>query len=136
MRPAKRFRVFDLRGVAVVDVVANDDAADWNVFLQRPGNADEHLRMEASKFLMRFAGNEACVGVPLKCDGMNDKPVSRGIREAAVLIKPTLVADQPLWISKVSLHRTALVHDGRDDECAPGVGAELFFHVDWSAVGH
>ena len=64
MRSAKRFRVLHLRGVAVVDVVANDDAADWDVLFQRPGDADEHLRMEASKLLMRLACDEACVSVP------------------------------------------------------------------------
>ena len=37
---------------------------------------------------------------------MNDKPISRGIGEAAVLVKPILLADQYLWIGKVSLHRT------------------------------
>ena len=65
MRSDERFCILDLSGVAVIDIVANYDATNRDVCFQRPGDAYEHLRVEASELLMRFADNEACVSVPL-----------------------------------------------------------------------
>jgi hypothetical protein len=47
-----------------------------------------------------------------------------------------LLADQYFRIGKVSFHRTTLMDNTRENECAPRLGAEFFLHVSWSAVGH
>src|SRR3546814_1283013 len=53
MRPAKYFSVPHLRRVSIVDVVTDDDAHDWDVFLQGPGNTDKDLRVESAELLIR-----------------------------------------------------------------------------------
>jgi hypothetical protein len=129
-------RVFHLRGMAVINEVANDDAADWDVFLQGPGDADKHEGMEVSKLLMRLAGDETGGTVPLRGDGMYNKPVRCWVGKATILIDSALLSDQQFWIGKMSFHRKALVTNGREDECTPRMRAEFFLHVRWSAVGH
>src|SRR3546814_7882369 len=73
MRPAKYFSVPHLRRVSIVDVVTDDDAPDWDVFLQGPGNTDKDLRVESAELLIRLAGDESCVAVPLGRDSVNDE---------------------------------------------------------------
>src|SRR3546814_13098573 len=87
MRPAKYFSVPHLRRVSIVDVVTDDDAPDWDVFLQGPGNTDKDLRVESAELLIRLAGDESCVAVPLGRDSVNDEPFPSRVREASILIK-------------------------------------------------
>src|SRR3546814_14343533 len=58
MRPAKYYSVPHLRRVSIVDVVTDDDAPDWDVFLQGPGNTDKDLRVESAELLIRLAGED------------------------------------------------------------------------------
>ena len=122
--------------MAVVNEIANNDATDWNIFLQGSSDADKHERVEVSKFLMRLAGDETGGTVARRRDGMHNKPVACWIGKATVLVKSALLSDQQFRIGKMSFHREALVSDAREDECAPRMGAEFFPHVSWSAIDH
>src|SRR3546814_4580340 len=65
MRPAKYLRVHHLRRVSIVDVVTDDDATDWDVFLQGPGNTDTALRVESDAILIHLPDEQSCAAVPL-----------------------------------------------------------------------
>src|SRR3546814_6478611 len=113
MRPAKYCSVPPLRRVSIVHVVTDDDATDWDVSLQGAGNTDKDLRVVSAELLLRLAGDESCVAVPLGRDSVNDEPFPSRVREASILIKCALLANHDLRLSKMSFHRTALVYEDR-----------------------
>src|SRR3546814_16147080 len=91
MRPAKYFSVPHLRRVSIVDVVTDDDAPDWDFFLQGPGNTDKDLRVESAELLIRLAGDESSVAVPRGRDSVNDEPFPSRVLEPPILIKSAIL---------------------------------------------
>src|SRR3546814_7252833 len=103
---------------------------------QGPGNTDKDWRVESAELLIRLAGDESCVAVPLGRDSVNDEPFPSRVREASILIKCALLANHDLRLSKMSFHRTALVYDRRHYECPPRMGAEFLLHIGWRSEEH
>src|SRR3546814_988825 len=89
----------------------------YTTLFRSPGNTDKDLRVESAELLIRLAGDESCVAVPLGRDSVNDEPFPSRVREASILIKCALLANHDLRLSKMSFHRTALVYDRRHYEC-------------------
>src|SRR3546814_6596292 len=92
---------------------------------QGPGNTDKDWRVESAELLIRLAGDESCVAVPLGRDSVNDEPFPSRVREASILIKCALLANHDLRLSKMSFHRTALVYDRRHYERSEEHTSEL-----------
>lgn len=129
-------RVLNFRRMAVVHVVADHDAADRNISLQRSSNTNEHYDIEAPEFRRSCGGYEAGVAVPLGREGMHDMPLPSRVQKASIFEEIAFFTDQHLWFEEMGLNRVGLAEHGRENQCPPGLGSEFFFDLRWGAVRH